>query len=99
MKASAESKRSKALLLAAVLGLVLPPFTVYAAGDGDTPSNEKPVAAAPTGTNRAAPQEQLQTIVVTATKRETTAQDTPISLTAVTADQIEIGRASGRGRV
>src|SRR6185437_4792293 len=33
-------------------------------------------------------QDQLATIVVTATKRSTTAQDTPISLTAVTSEEI-----------
>ena len=81
-----ESKNSKALLLAAALGLVLPAFTVYA--DDGAPLNEGPAAAAPAGTNPAAPQEQLTTIIITATKRETTAQDTPISLTAVTGDEL-----------
>ena len=78
MKASTESKRSKALVLAAVLGMLMPPFTAYADDTGSTP----------TGTSRAAPQEQLQTIVITATKRATTDQDTPISLTAVTGEEL-----------
>ena len=78
MKAGTESKRSKALVLAAVLGMVMPPFIAYADDTGSTP----------TGTNRAASQEQLQTIVVTATKRATTDQDTPISLTAVTGEEL-----------
>ena len=87
MKVSTGSKNSKALLLAAALGMAVPSFTVYA-DDAGPASNEKPVAAAPTGTNPAAPQEQLTTIIVTATKRETTAQDTPISLTAVTGEEL-----------
>ena len=87
MKVSTESKRSKALLLAVVLGMGVPPFTVYA-DDAGPASNEGPVAAVPTGTNPAAPQEQLATVLITATKRETTAQDTPISLTAVTGEEL-----------
>ena len=87
MKASAESKWSKALVLAAVFGMAMPLFTVNADDTGPA-SNETPAAAAPAGTNRAAPQEQLQTIVITATKRATTDQDTPISLTAVTGEEL-----------
>jgi len=86
MKVSTESNNSKALLLAAALGMVLPPFNVYA-DDGAPPLNEGPAAAAPAGTNPAPPQE-LTTVVVTATKRTTTVQNTPISLTAVTSDEI-----------
>jgi outer membrane receptor protein involved in Fe transport len=86
MKVSTESKNSKALLLAAALGLVLPPFTVYA-DDGAPPLNAEPAAAAPAGTNPATSQE-LSTVVITATKRATTVQSTPISLTAVTSDEI-----------
>jgi iron complex outermembrane recepter protein len=67
--------------------MAVPSFTVYA-DDAGPPANEKPAAAAPTGTTPAAPQEQLTTIIVTATKRETTAQDTPISLTAVTGEEL-----------
>jgi outer membrane receptor protein involved in Fe transport len=64
--------------------MVIPPFTVYA-DDAGPASNAKPVAVAAAP---AAPQEQLTTIMVTATKRETTAQDTPISLTAVTGEEL-----------
>jgi len=86
MKVGTESKNSRALLLAAALGMVLSPFTVYA-GDGAPPRNEGPPAAEPAGANPATAQE-LTTVVVTATKRTTTVQDTPISLTAVTSDEL-----------
>lgn len=87
MKVSTESMRSKALNLAATFSMVFFPFSVYA-GDAESPSTEKAAASAPTETAPAAPQDQLATIVVTATKRATTAQDTPISLTAVTSEEI-----------
>src|SRR5215469_3900681 len=86
MKVSTESKRSKALHLAAVLGMFVLPFTAYA-DDGDTPVAEKPATAAPAGTTPPASQDQLQTILVTATKRETSVQQTPISITAVTNEE------------
>jgi outer membrane receptor protein involved in Fe transport len=63
------------------------PFTAFA-DDGDTPVTEKPAAAAPAATNAPAAQDQLQTILVTATKRETSVQETPISITAVTTEEI-----------
>ncbi len=86
MKVSTEAKKSRALLLAAAVGMFLPPFTVHA-GDSDTPSTEGPAPAASASTNPAAPQE-LSTVVVTATKRATTVQSTPISITAVTSDEV-----------
>src|ERR1700735_4697083 len=82
---STESKKSKALLLATAL-MVLPPFTVYA-GDGDIPSNEGPAPAARVDTNPTT-QQELTTVVVTATKRATDVQSTPISITAVTSEEI-----------
>jgi iron complex outermembrane receptor protein len=86
MKVGTESKNSRALLLAAALGMVLSPFTVYA-GDGAPARNEGAPASEPAGTNPATAQE-LAIVVVTATKRATTVQDTPISLTAVTSDEL-----------
>jgi iron complex outermembrane recepter protein len=84
MKVSTESQRSRGLVLAAALAMVLPSFTLHA---DDTGTPEQPAAAAPAGTNPAAP-EQLTTVVITATKRATTVQTTPISVTAVTSDEI-----------
>src|ERR1700733_9132032 len=83
-----QSKKSKALLLAAALGMALLPFTVYADTDGVDP-------AVPAGTDPAAPRaeaatasDQLPAVLVTATKRATTVQSTPISITAVTSEDI-----------
>jgi len=86
MRGSDNPKRSKVLLLATVLGMVLPAFTVYAA-DGSTPSDEGPASRATVGANTETSQE-LTTVVVTATKRATTVQSTPISITAVTSEEI-----------
>ena len=86
MKVSTEAKKFRVLLTAAALGMALPTFAVYA-GDGDAGVNGEPAGAAHTGTTPATSQE-LTTVVVTATKRETTAQDTPISLTAVTGEDL-----------
>jgi iron complex outermembrane recepter protein len=86
MKVSNDSKRSTALLLAAALGALLQPITAHADGPGSPPAQESTGTPAPSG-NPAAAQE-LQTVVVTATKRATTVQTTPISLTAVTSEEI-----------
>ena len=86
MKANTEAKKFRAQLVAAVSALILPAVVVYA-GDGDTSVSGAPEAAVPAGSTAATSQE-LTTVVITATKRETTAQDTPISLTAVTADEL-----------
>lgn len=86
MKVSTEAKKFRVLLTAAALGMVVSTFAVYA-GDGDAGVNGEPAGAAHTGTAPATSQE-LTTVVVTATKRETTAQDTPISLTAVTGEDL-----------
>ena len=47
-----------------------------------------PAATTATTTAAAAPSDQLATIVVTATKRKTLEQDTPISMTVLTAANI-----------
>ena len=86
MKVSTKTKKSMAPLLASAVGFVLTPFAVYA-DDGDTPSNEGPGAATRTDANAASPQE-LTTVLITATKRATTVQSTPISITAVTSDEV-----------
>src|SRR5579862_9626313 len=49
-----------------------------------SPQSDPPAAAA----TDAAERRELAPIVITATKRQTTAQSTPISITAVTADEI-----------
>ncbi|MBV8144104.1 MAG: TonB-dependent receptor [Gammaproteobacteria bacterium] len=79
--------RSTALLAAAAVGILAASFTVYAddAGPVATEKSATPVAAS---SAPAATQEQLATIVVTATKRSTDLQDTPISLTAVTGEEL-----------
>jgi iron complex outermembrane recepter protein len=76
MKASTESKKSRALLLAAALGAVVPSFSVHAS-DAETSAS-----------TNSARLEELTEVVVTATKRESTVQTTPISLTAVTSEEI-----------
>jgi iron complex outermembrane recepter protein len=76
VKASTESKKFRALLLLAAAGMVLAPFALYA-DEGSAASNDA----------GAAPQE-LTTVVITATKRATSVQTTPISITAVTSDEI-----------
>jgi iron complex outermembrane recepter protein len=84
MWAGIKSKNSGALLLAALFG-PLQSFSAHAA-DGDvTPPPTDPPEAATVG---GAAQRQLAPIVITATKRQTTAQSTPISITAVTAADI-----------
>jgi iron complex outermembrane recepter protein len=104
MRGSIEKKSSKVLVLAAAVGMILPPFTVSADTDG-APSNNDPAAviatlaqadpAVPAGTDPAAPtagaattSDQLATVVVTATKRTSTVQTTPMSITAVTSAEI-----------
>lgn len=91
-----EPKSSPALVLAAAVGMILPSFTVYA-DDSGAPSNSAPppIIAAAQNADTAMPRaeaatapEQLATVVVTATKRASTAQTTPVSLTAVTSDEI-----------
>jgi len=77
MTASIESKNSKICVLVTALGMALSPLTVHA-GDATAASSDE--------SNR--PQEQLATVVVTATKRTTTVQTTPISITAVTNEEI-----------
>lgn len=85
MKASTEPKKSNAVLLAAALAMVLSSFVVR--GDEAGTSDEGPAAAAASDSGVAASQE-LATIVITATKRETSVQSTPISITAVTSEDI-----------
>src|SRR6266516_4460044 len=77
MRGSIEPKSSKVLVLAAVVGMILPPFTVYADAGGAS-SNDEPETAS----------DQLVTVVVTATKRTSTVQTTPMSITAVTSAEI-----------
>ena len=76
MNGSDDPKSSKVLVLAATAGLVLLPLTVFADPTG-APSNVQ-----------AATENVLETVVVTATKRESDVQSTPISITAVTSDDI-----------
>jgi len=84
MWAGIKSKNSGALLLAALCAL-LQSFTAHATdGDATSPAADAPPAAA---TDTAARRE-LAPIVITATKRQTTAQSTPISITAVTSAEI-----------
>jgi outer membrane receptor protein involved in Fe transport len=77
MKACSKSDKSKVRLLATVLGMVLPPLTVHAA---DAVTDTTPAASTGPG--------ELTTVVITATKRDTTVQSTPISITAVTSEEI-----------
>jgi iron complex outermembrane recepter protein len=83
MMTSTEANKSRALFLVATLSAVLAPFAVHAS-DGDATVNAEPVAAGPPP----ATSQELTTVVITATKRATTVQTTPISLTAVTSEEI-----------
>src|SRR5581483_10218066 len=84
MKVSTESNKASAVLLvAAALGLSVASFDAYA----DNTANDGPAANAPTDNSSDSSQE-LAVVVVTATKRATSVQSTPISITAVTNDEI-----------
>ena len=91
-----EPKRSKGMVLAAAAGMMLPSITVCADTGGAPSNNESaPSSATAQNSDAAVPREeavtapeQLATVVVTATKRASTAQTAPLSLTAVTSEEI-----------
>jgi iron complex outermembrane receptor protein len=86
MKVSIKSDKSRALFLGAALAMVAPAYTAHAT-DSAAATAEGPATDAAANTSADSSQE-LTTVVVTATKRATTVQTTPISITAVTSDEI-----------
>src|SRR5689334_21021052 len=95
MRGSMEPKSSKGVVLAAA-GMMLPSIIVCADTSGAPSNNESaPSIATAQNGDAAVPREeavtapeQLATVVVTATKRASTAQTAPLSLTAVTSEEI-----------
>lgn len=78
MNASSDPNKSQAFLLALGLGMALPCFMAHA----------DDAAAPPAANIGASARSQLAPVVITATKRATTVQTTPISIAAVTTAQI-----------